>query len=310
MGALTLGLALRCTCMMGRERPAQSAVLVLGLVLFSVALLGTAGPADVSDSPPASSLAGLPDFLPQAPEDLLASTLFGGHDTDEATAMAVDGSGDVFVGGYTFSANLYTTPGAFATTFSGGLSDAFAARFSANGALMFATFLGGSGNESVRAIAITPSGDVVVAGSTDSPDFPTTPDALYPESRGLRDGFLAILSPDGEILRYATYFGGSGRDSISSIDVGSALYVAGSTQSNDLPVTPNALGPAFGGVGDAFFAAFDLDDRTLLATSYLGGSDWDGGTDIVADASGSSVYIAGVTLSADFPATSDAFDGI
>lgn len=298
-----------CTGVMRRECTAQSAALVLGLVLFSVALLGTAGPADVSDSPPASSLAGLPDFLPQAPEDLLSSTLFGGRDTDQARAIVVDGSGDVFVGGYTFSADLYTTPGAFGTTFNGGRSDAFAARFSADGALVFATFLGGSGNESVTAIAITPSGDVVVAGYTDSPDFPTTPDALYPESRGLGDAFLAILSPDGDILRYATYFGGSGTDSISSIDVGSALYVAGSTQSNDLPVTPNALGPAFGGGSDAFFAAFGLDDRTLLATSYLGGSDWDGGADIVADASGSSVYIAGSTSSADFPATSDAFDG-
>ena len=102
-------------------------------------------------------------------------------------------------------------------------------------------------------------GNIFIVGHTTSSDFPRTPDALQDASRGTKrtrngDGVLAVLSPDGSKLVYATFLGGSGDDLIRSIAIGSngEVYLVGSTSSSDFPVTSNAVQTELAGSADAF----------------------------------------------------------
>jgi hypothetical protein len=99
-------------------------------------------------------------------------------------------------------------------------------------------------------------GNIFIAGQTSSTDLPVTPDALQQKyGGGQSDGALAIVSPDGSKLLYATYLGGSGNDMIRSLTLGERgeVYLVGNTSSADFPVTPGAAQPRFGGgTGDAF----------------------------------------------------------
>ena len=102
-------------------------------------------------------------------------------------------------------------------------------------------------------------GNIFVVGHTTSSDFPTTPDALQTAFHGGKqaqdgDGVLAVLSPDGSKLVYATFLGGSGDDLIRSVALGpnGEVYLVGSTSSRDFPVTPNVVQAELGGSADAF----------------------------------------------------------
>lgn len=100
-----------------------------------------------------------------------------------------------------------------------------------------------------------PGGNIWVVGNTSSRDFPVTPDALQPKfGGGEQDGLLAVLSPDGSKLLYATYLGGSGDEMIRSMVFGTKgeVYLAGNTGSPDFPTTPGVLQAKPGGGHDAF----------------------------------------------------------
>jgi hypothetical protein len=135
------------------------------------------------------------------------STSFGDTGGVTPTVLRVDPQGRAVIGGSTTSRSLPVTIGQTALA---GYGDGFVARFSADGAsLDFATFLGGSWNDSLRALALAPDGEIVVAGGTPSVDFPVTADAAQREMpQGSRAaGFVAVLLPDGS-LRYSSLIGG------------------------------------------------------------------------------------------------------
>jgi hypothetical protein len=228
------------------------------------------------------------------------STYLGGSGEDAGTGIAVDSSGNAYVTGYTRSTN-FPTANALYATYGGGNADAFVAKLNAAGsALVYSTYLGGSGEESSGGIAVDSSGNAYVTGSTPSTNFPTA-NALYATNGGA-DAFVAKLNATGSALVYCTYLGGSGLDVGPDISVDSSgnAYVTGFTNSTDFP-TANALYASYGGGNlDAFVAKLNAAGSALVYSTYLGGSGEDLGHGIAVDSSGNA-YVTGYTLSTNFP---------
>jgi hypothetical protein len=229
---------------------------------------------------------------------LVYSTYLGGGANDEGYDIAVDPQGQAYVIGKTESLD-FPTIGAPQATFHGGDAhggDVFIAKLNRQGsALVYATYLGGSGGEIGHSIAVDPQGQAVVTGSTGSRDFPTK-NAMQPVFGGDTDAFVAQLSADGSALDYSTYLGGIWHDEglgIAMDQLGRA-YVTGSTNSPDFP-TRNALQPLVRSYrySDAFVARFTT-NGALVYSTYLGGSENDLGTDIAVDSRGQA-YVTGIT---------------
>ena len=188
------------------------------------------------------------------------ATYLGGTGQDRIWAISADDAGNVYVAGDTGSANFPTTAGAYDRTFEPDGLDAFVTKLTPAGAIGYSTFLGGTGYEFALGIAVDGSGRVHVAGNTDSPDFPTTPGALSQTHRGAADGFYTRIEADGASVSYSTYVGGSGADGAVGVvlDAAGVAYVAGSTESGDLPVI-GAVQPSNGGSADAWLMKVGTD---------------------------------------------------
>jgi hypothetical protein len=200
------------------------------------------------------------------------ASFFGGSGDDSHNpTIAVDENGSAYLAGNTRSTDLPVTPGAYDTTPNGG-SDGYVARFSADGSsLIYATYLGGSGDESPSAphgIAIDLQGHAYPRGFTRSSDFPTTPGAVRTTS-GTADGFVSKLSPDGTQLLASTFldFGVEG----VAVDSQANVYVTGGTQS-PITTTPDAYQSALKGAQDAALLKLAADFSSLLYATYMGGA--------------------------------------
>jgi hypothetical protein len=251
---------------------------------------------------------------------LVYATYLGGSNDDQSWGIAVDPRGQTYVIGSTESIDFPTTFKALQPEFGGGTqdefgnvpSDAFIAKLNTAGnALVYSTYLGGSGYDSGTGIVVDARGQAYVVGSTSSADFPTQK-ALQPD-RGdnvpwFGDAFVAKLNVAGSVLVYSTYLGGSGYDAGSSIAVDrrGQVYVTGLTLSDDFPITLNALQPVHGSgdaynfYSDAFVAKLNAAGSALAYSTYLGGSTYDLGADIAVDPRGQA-YVVGYTWSEDFP---------
>jgi len=227
------------------------------------------------------------------------STYFGGNSFDSINAAATDPSGNLYVAGETSSGSL-TNP----STAPRASRDAFIAKFSAAGALLFAVYLGGSAYDSGRGIALDALGNIYVTGVTNSSDFPVTNGALSTQAPGGGDAFVAKFNA-GFVLQYATYLGGGGSDTGSAIavDASGAAYISGQTNSTAFPVTPGAFQTSnHGGFSDCFVSKLNPAGNTLAYSMFLGGSALDLCEGIALDASGNA-YVTGTTYSIDFPVT-------
>ena len=251
------------------------------------------------------------------------STYVGGGEWDEINdvAAAGDGTGDVIAAGATLSDD-----------FSGRSNPVvgFVTRFSATGALVYQTFLGGSDREWVHGVAASPTGEAVVVGESYSPDYPTTPGA-FDTSHGVRfdavgavyesDAFVTRLNAAGQIV-YSTFLGTEAYDIAYAVALapGGAVVVAGETMSAGWPTTAGAFDrthncctPYFAGVFselDAFVARLSADGSALEYSTYLGGNGDEPPLGVVVDAQGF-VTLTGLTYSPpgagpDFPTTADA----
>jgi hypothetical protein len=243
---------------------------------------------------------------------LVYSTYLGGSGNDESFGIAVDASGNAYVTGGTNSIDFPTTAGALDTTYNDGYptGDAFVAKLNASGsALVYSTYLGGSGDDEGNGIAVDAGGNAYVTGWTESSDFPTTVGALDTTYNGGDDAFVAKLNANGSGLVYSTYLGGSGDDLGCGIAVDEAgnAYVTGSTWSIDFPTTAGALDTTSVGSGDAFVANLNANGSGLIYSTYLGGSGDDVGSGIAVDAVGDA-YVTGITDSNDFPTTAGSLD--
>ena len=249
---------------------------------------------------------------------LVYSTHLGGSGGDQGNGIAVDGGGNAYVTGSTFSADFPTKNPLQAAKHgaANGRSTAFVAKLNGAGsALVYATYLGGSGDDVGTGIAVDGAGNVYVTGSTTSPDFPTKSPlqaALGGSGSGFSNAFVAKLNPTGSALVYSTYLGGSGSALVNSTSLGSDeghgiavdgmgnAYVTGYTYSADFP-TESPLQATLGGRQNAFVAKLNAAGSALVYSTYLGGSgNFDGGHGIAVDGAGNA-YVIGNTDSVDFP---------
>jgi hypothetical protein len=185
---------------------------------------------------------------------LIYSTYIGGSSDDVGRGIAVDGSGNAYVTGSTISPDYDVTPGAFQTTY-GGSVDVFVTKLNATGtALVYSTYIGGSGGEEGRGIAVDGSGNAYVTGETSSTDYDVTPGALQTTNGGGHDVFVTKLNATGTALVYSTYIGGTDADygHAIAVDGSGYAYVTGSTSSLDYDVTPGAFQTKNGGWSDVF----------------------------------------------------------
>ncbi len=233
---------------------------------------------------------------------ILYSTYLGGSLEDYSSDIAVDNSGNAFISGSTSSAN-FPIYSAYQNIYGGGAFDAFVAKFdNSGGTLLYSTYLGGSGLEWGRGIAVDPEGSSYVTGYTNSANFPTQNAYQAVYGGGPNDAFVTKLNTSGNALVYSTFLGGSLDDSGWRIAVDSSgkAYICGKTNSANFP-NLSAYQTAFGGGStDAFVAKLGSSGDALEYSTYLGGTAADQGCDIQVDLGGSA-YIGGFTGSANFP---------
>ncbi|HKG21694.1 MAG TPA: SBBP repeat-containing protein [Blastocatellia bacterium] len=292
--------------MRNAKKPARHASgfgLLLGLLSLFASLPSNLA-ASVSLSPPAGAFQG-------AGPALSYSTYLGGVSVDRVTAIAVDSAGFVYVTGSTTSSN-FPTRNAIQPVYRGPdfNEDIFIAKLSPSGdAIIYSTYLGGTGSDFALDIAVDSAGSAYVTGYTSSTNFPVTQGAHKTSSSGGEDLFIVKLSPPGSSLAYSSYLGGTGQDRGNGIAVDQAgnAYVTGKTTSADFPTRQGAFQNALRGVEDGFVAKLNASGDTLIYSTYLGGSgNTDQGLDIAVDALGQA-YVAGETTSLDFPVSAQAF---
>ena len=259
--------------------------------------------------------------LSPAGDALVYSSYLGGTSNEQGNAVAVDGAGNAYIAGWTFSTNFPTTNG-FQTSFGGRIFDGFLTKINAAGsAVVYSTFLGGTTYDVANAVAVDGSNNAYVAGYTFSANFPTK--AAYQStitsgtcgsgsnSSNCADAFVAKIdtSQSGNAsLIYSTFLGGSKNDYANAIGITAAgeAVVAGVTDSTNFPAV-NAAQPTSGGSYDAFITKLNAAGSGLVYSTYLGGSGYDEAAALRVDTSGRAV-VFGTAASANFP-TKAAFQG-
>ncbi|WP_336247823.1 SBBP repeat-containing protein [Methanothrix soehngenii] len=227
------------------------------------------------------------------------STYLGGAGYDYAKGIAVDGSGNAYVTGYTASTNFPTKNPLQASK--AGSNDAFIAKInSAGSALSYSTYIGGSSDDYGEGIAVDSSGNAYITGYTGSANFPTK-NPIQASKAGLWDAFVSKINSAGSALVYSTYLGGSSSEYGLGIAIDSSgnAYITGPTYSTNFP-TMNPLQASNGGEMDAFVSKINSAGSALTYSTYLGGSFNDFAEGIAVDSNGNS-YVTGYTISNDFP---------
>ena len=233
---------------------------------------------------------------------LVYSALIGGAGLDYATGIAIDASGSTYIAGYTSSVALPVTTSGFQKSYGGGMQDAFVAKLNSGGtALIYCTYLGGTGNDVANGIAVNGPGEAYVVGYTDSANFPTQ-SPIYANAGGQGDAFVAKLSAAGDRLAFSTYLGGRMMDTATAVALDSSgnVYVTGATSSADFPVTGGAFQILNQGSYDAFVTKMDALGTRLIYSTFVGGEASDQSSSIAVGADGTA-YIAGFTYSFHFP---------
>ena len=266
---------------------------------------------------------------------LVYSTYLGGSQDDTGMAIAVDSSNNVYVAGCTISTDFTTTTGAFQRRFGGvegqnnffNFGDGFVVKFNASGQRVYSTFVGGTGDECISGIAVDANGDVFMTGFTTSSNMATQ--GAYQSTYGgykilplnmeqlYGDAFVAELNPAGSALVYFTYLGGNANDAGTAITIDQSgdAVVTGWTDSPSFPLSSAPYQSKLGGdggqgnardlFGDAFVALVSPGGTSLLYSTYYGGNADDGALGIALDPNGK-VYLAGNTLSTNFPTSAGA----
>ncbi|HEY2822860.1 MAG TPA: SBBP repeat-containing protein [Candidatus Acidoferrum sp.] len=248
-----------------------------------------------------------------------ATFLSGSTSATTSSAIAIDSTNNAYIVGTTGATDFPTTAGAFQRTRTGATANAFVTKLnSAGSALVYSTYLGGSGAsgkfDNATGVAVDSAGNVYVAGTTPSTDFPVTAaNAFQIVNNGTPlNGFFTKLDPTGATLLYSTFLGGAGNDSAAAIAVDSNgnAYVTGLATSTNFPVTPaTAIQTAGQATGLAFIARINptlSGTGSLIYSTLLGGTNANQGTGIAVDTS-FNAYITGQTTSTDFPVTASAF---
>jgi hypothetical protein len=225
------------------------------------------------------------------------STYLGGSNEEYASGIGADSDGNIVITGVTASTD-FPVLNAVQPDHAGGVFDAYIVKFSPVGDLVFSTFLGGTDRDWAYGVAFDDSDNIIFTGHMTSDDYPTV-NPLRTFSGG-EEAVVTKLSSDGQTIQFSTYLGGSGHDFglDIAVDTDGNIVVGGHTFSEDWP-TLDAHQESLGGDNDGFISKISADGKTLLFSTYFGGTGPDGFWAVATDSS-NRIVAAGRTESADF----------
>ncbi len=237
------------------------------------------------------------------------STYVGGTGDDLHRDVAIDGSGNIVIVGDSTSSNYPTTAGAYDTTFNSN-TDIVVSKLDPTGStLLWSTFVGGSGADYARELAVAADSTVYVVGNTSSSNFPTTGGAYDTTNNGSIEAVVVALSSTGTALTASTYLGSSNIDDAESVDLDPAgnVVVLGNTQSTAFPTTGGAYDTTHNGSTDLFVAKLTPSLASLTWSTFVGGSGSESAGMIDVDGSGGVWFVTG-TSSSNMATSAGAFD--
>lgn len=250
---------------------------------------------------------------PEGMDHTLGFSTYLSHTDKYAAGFDVftDGDGFVYVSGCTRDKNFLATAGAFQKELKGE-ADAFVAKLTSDGKIVFATLIGGSKREHHTAITVDKDGYIYLTGGTHSSDFPVTPGAYDTQFNGegewAGDIYVLKMNPSGSDIVFSTFIGGKVEDTISfgniKIDSKGNIIIAGVTCSADFPTTKGVIDNRFS-KQDSFLSKFSPNGDKLLFSTFLGNGVQDMITDLAID-SQDNIYVTGYTCAPDLPVTSNA----
>jgi hypothetical protein len=226
--------------------------------------------------------------------------------------ITVGPDGSLYVVGGTNTIDMPVTSGA-AQSIIGGESDGFIARIKTDAAgstgLMYCTYLGGATGDFCSAVAVDQTGNAFVTGQAQSLNFPTTLGAFQRVHTPGTAAFVTKINPAGSTFIYSTLLSGSQGSSAAGgtnynaasaivIDADGHAYIDGETNATDYPTTPGVVQPAFGGQDDGFITELSADGSSLVFSTYLGASDYDGLFGLKIDNAGN-IFVGGYSASRD-----------
>ena len=233
------------------------------------------------------------------------STFLGGTDPDQAYGSCFDSKGNIYVSGYTSGNDYPTTTGVIQTNFNG-IYDSFISKFDSTGQLIWSTYYGGNNNDFGNKIVVDENDQPIFTGYTYSNDLMVSTSGVFSSTfSGTFDAFLLRLKTDGT-FDWATYYGGTGGEFVSDLDIyQNQIVIGGFTSSMDLPVISSAWQNSLAGGLDIFIVKFDTTGNRIWDT-YYGGMNSEDAHTITFDQNGN-VIVGGDTYSTDFPVSSGAY---
>jgi hypothetical protein len=238
---------------------------------------------------------------------LLWGTYAGSAGEETVYSVVQRSDTEIYICGETTSGVGFGTAGVIQASFGGGAKDGFISRYNASGIRTWSTYYGGSGTDVFYAIDVHTDGRLVIGGTTQSNASIATPGSPQTSLNGTSDGMLVCLSSNGATRNWATYVGGSGTESITTVDIDPYMYVAfaGNTASATMLSTSNAHQPVYGGIQDGFVGLIYLPYATIDWITYYGGIDVENLYTVITDLWGY-IYIVGTTSSLTAISTADA----
>lgn len=256
---------------------------------------------------------------------IVFATLTGSTADNWGFSATYDQQGNLYAGGIASGLGYPTTNGAFQVTYGGSTWDIAITKFNASGSLpIYSTYIGGAQDEMPHSLVVDNANELVVAGKTASSDYPVTAGAFDGSFNNGFDIVVTKFNAAGTGLIGSTFVGGSGNDGVNIatgfsgdqttlrynygdgfrseviVDDAANVYVAGSTRSNDFPVTANAAKNTLGGNQDGVFFKLNPTLTSMLYSTFIGGSNDDAAYVLALDTAQSHVYVAGGTKSTDF----------
>ncbi|MDX9760138.1 MAG: hypothetical protein RBU27_13345 [Bacteroidota bacterium] len=248
--------------------------------------------------------------------ELVFCSYIGGSGIENLSDMKIDVNGNIVITGLTDSWNYPTTPGVVQSKYGGGGDDIFVTKFNHDASkLVFSTFVGGGGWDEGRSLDFTPDGNILVAGYTNSNDFPVTPDALYGGRAAFDEGCVLILTPGGRRMVYSSYIGWDTHEDASraSLDADGVMTVFGITTSSNLPVNESSFqkqkgeAPSHHKTSEDFYVLkYRLTDCEILGCTYIGGSSRDRYPWAFMVLPDGNILVGGSGTSEDYPITTEA----
>lgn len=241
---------------------------------------------------------------------LIYSAYFGGRADDSAVDVAILDDSTLAIYGSTNSVDFPTTVGAINDTSGDNLHMFYCEIHLADRRLVYSARIGGNGGDAPSAMAVGRNNEAILVGSTSSTDFPVTNSAFQAVNHSAYGiGYIIILSK-ARSIEYCSYIGGAWSDHITSVATSNDKIVFGGfSQSVDLPTTPNARQPKWGGGKmEMFVGSIDLKENSVDYLSFMGGSDTEKLSSLAVF--NEKIYCIGTTASSDYPVSFDAAQSV